>query len=147
MTRGSLLLRRIRLCWEKEYRYYGADDNGGGSPKVRSPLVEDNPYHRQLLEGHDHAVRAQAGNTHPEHDNRVLPPRLASYPPHLATRTRLQHQLRPAEFLDTRGHTSPILRWSGWSPPRGLRSVQGGSPARDIEDWASRIISFIILLA
>ena len=120
MTRGRLLLRRIRLCWEKEYRYYGADDNGGGSPKVRSPLVEDNPYHRQLLEGHDHAVRAQAsGNTHPEHDNRVLPPRLANYPPNSLTRAAIQ-----ARFCDG----------LDGAPPRGSRSVRG-------------VISFIILLA
>ncbi|KAI5122220.1 hypothetical protein M0805_002709 [Coniferiporia weirii] len=42
---------------EGEYRCYGADDNEG-DPSEED--VEENPYHKLLLEGHDHAVRALA---------------------------------------------------------------------------------------
>ncbi|KAF9818666.1 hypothetical protein IEO21_02646 [Rhodonia placenta] len=42
---------------DDEYRCYGADDT---EVDPSEEDVEDNPYHKLLLEGHDHAVRALA---------------------------------------------------------------------------------------
>ncbi|KAH9952176.1 WD40 repeat-like protein [Amylocystis lapponica] len=42
---------------DDEYRCYGADDN---EVDPSEEDIEDNPYHKHHLEGHDHAVRALA---------------------------------------------------------------------------------------
>ncbi|KAI0077105.1 WD40 repeat-like protein [Panus rudis PR-1116 ss-1] len=53
----SLRVWTLPRAGDDEYRCYGADDTEVDPSEEE---VEDNPYHRLHLEGHDHAVRALA---------------------------------------------------------------------------------------
>ncbi|KZT23961.1 WD40 repeat-like protein [Neolentinus lepideus HHB14362 ss-1] len=53
----SLRVWQLPRPGDDEYRYYGADET---EVDPADEDVEDNPYHKLHLEGHDHAVRALA---------------------------------------------------------------------------------------
>ncbi|KAI0315245.1 WD40-repeat-containing domain protein [Amylostereum chailletii] len=53
----SLRVWTLPKTGEPEYRYFGADES---DVDPADEDVEDNPYHRAHLEGHEHAVRALA---------------------------------------------------------------------------------------